>query len=295
MAVVLADSPSQQPRGSVSPGAGLGGAYGFRILGVETPPSELIKAPPHWPSIELRVCVSAEPPEGAEYLDSDSANLRVRSGGSVVIERAAERATFRLAAAPTASALLHPHLAAVAAVGSYWMRRDSFHAGAFVAGGAVWGLLGEKGFGKSSTLAGLAGHGIPIVCDDVLVLEGDTAFAGPRSIDLRADAAAKLGAGEALGVIGERERWRVGLDTIEPELPFRGWVALRWSEEVQVREVRGSERLRELFGSRALQVPPPDPAALIDYAGRPFLELSRPRAWSSMQDVLECLLRAVDS
>ena len=196
-------------------------------------------------------------------------------------------------ARPTASALLHPHLAAVAAVSAHWCGRDSFHAGAFVAGGGVWGLLGEKGSGKSSTLAELARSGVPIMCDDVLVLDRGTAFAGPRSIDLRTDAARQLGTGDPLGVIGDRERWRVALGPIEPELPFRGWVTLRWAEEATVRPVRGAERLRELLGHRALLVAPPDPAAMIDYAAFPLLELSRPRRWSSMEDSLARLLDAV--
>ena len=270
-----------------------GGAYGFRVRGVGFAHSELVEAPPHWPSIELRVRVSAALPSGAESLDRETATLSVASGGCVVIDRARRRATFTVSARPTAAALLHPHLAAVAAVSSYWRGRESFHAGAFVVDQGVWGLLGEKGFGKSSTLAALAGRGVPIVCDDVLVLDAGTAFAGPRSIDLRADAARQLGTGTPLGVIGERERWRMELGKIEPELPFRGWVSLRWSDEPNVRELRGAERLRELLAHRALRVPPPDHAALIDYAGYPFFELSRPRGWVSMQDGLERLLGAV--
>jgi hypothetical protein len=270
-----------------------GGAYGFRIRGVEVPPSHLVKAPAHWPSIELRVRTSVTAAPTAEYLDGDTANLNVRSGGSVFIDRIGQRATFTLSARPPAAALLHPHLAAVAAVNSFWCGRDSFHAGAFVADGGVWGLLGEKGFGKSSTLGALAGLGVSIVCDDVLVLDAGTAFAGPRSIDLRADAAERLGTGQRLGMIGERERWRMELGMIEPELPFRGWVALRWSGELSVRELRGSDRLRQLLRHRALRVPPPDRSALIDYAARPFLEFSRPHGWSSMESGLERLLAAV--
>ena len=260
---------------------------------MQAPASQLVEAPPHWPSIELRVRVSAASPAPAEYLGADMASLNVRPRGCVVIDRLRQNAVFTLPTRPTATALVHPHFAAVAAVSSLWRGRDSFHAGAFVADGRVWGLLGEKGFGKSSTLAALARRGVPVLSDDVLVLDGDTAFAGPRSLDLRADAARRLGTGQPLGVVGERERWRMPLGTIESELPFLGWVRLRWSEVPRVRELRGSERLRELLVSRALHTPPPDMAALIDYAARPFFELSRPRDWSSMEDGLRRLLAAV--
>jgi hypothetical protein len=238
--------------------------------------------------------VTPSPPSPpVEFVDAGSASLQVRAGGSVVMDRAAGRATFMLESQPSVSALLHPHLAGVAAVWSHWLGYDGFHAGGFVAGDGVWGILGEKGSGKSSTLAALARMGIPIVCDDMLVLDGGTAFAGPRSIDLRSDAARELRAGQPLGVIGERERWRVALGSIEPELPFRGWVTLRWASETAVRPLRGSERLRQLVEHRALLVPPRAPSAVVDLAQRPFLEFTRPRRWGSVQDALRVLLDAV--
>jgi hypothetical protein len=211
------------------------------------------------------------------------------------MDRIAGVATFTLDAPPAASALLHPHLAGVAAVWSYWSGQEGFHAGAFVSGGGVWGVLGDKASGKSSALAALASRGVPIVCDDVLVLDRGDALAGPRSIDLRADAAATLRIGARLGVVGERERWRVALQPIEPVLPFRGWVALRWSETPAVHTIEGAERMRRLLANRALLVPPRAPDALFDLAGLPFFELSRPRRWTAVDDALELLLGAISS
>jgi len=270
-----------------------GGAYGLRIRGVDLLPSDLVEAPVHWPSIELRVRVSQAATPDPEYVDTATARLDVRAGGFVVMDRAAGRVTFTLRASATASALVHPHLAVVGAVWSHWLGRDAFHAGAFVAGDGVWGLLGDKGSGKSSALAALSRSGVPIVCDDVLVLEGATAFAGPRSIDLRAETAQVFGLGQHLGVVGNRERWRVPLGPIRPELPFRGWVALRWAEKPGIRSLRGADRLGELLDHRALRVPPRAPAAMLDLAARPFLELSRPRDWDSTNYVLGLLLDAV--
>lgn len=211
------------------------------------------------------------------------------------MDRRAGVATFTLAASPPASALLHPHLAAVAAVWAHWGGQDGFHAGAFLAGDGVWGVLGDKGSGKSSTLAALARRGVPIVCDDVLVLDGPSAFAGPRSIDLRTDAADQLGIGEPLGVVGERERWRVKLEPIQPELPFRGWIALRWSDEPVIRPLEGAGRLRQLLANRALLIPPRAPSAVFDLAGLPFFEFGRPRRWDSIDGALAQLLGAISS
>lgn len=269
------------------------GAYGLRVYGIELPSKQLVDGTDQWPAVRLRVRVVPGPTSPPEYIAAGAACLQVRPCGSVLMDRADARATFTLAAKPTASALLHPHLAGVGAVWSYWLGRESFHAGAFVAGGAVWGVLGDKGSGKSSTLAALARAGVPILCDDVLVLDGVTAFAGPRSVDLRADAARTLGIGEPLGVIGDRERWRVALEPIQPELTFRGWVDLRWSDEPVVRSLQGAERLRRLLEHRALRIPSRDPAALFELAGLPFLELGRPRRWCSITPALELLLEAV--
>ena len=219
--------------------------------------------------------------------------LRLRSGGSVEIDRLARRAVFRLPTRPDDRVLVHPHFAGVAAVAAHWLGRESFHAGAFVAGGGVWGLLGDRGAGKSSMLASLALAGVPVLCDDVLVLDGLTALAGPRSLDLRSDAAAHLGIGEPLGVIGQRERWRVPLQPIAPELPFRGWVVLGWDEQTVVRRARGSERLTSLLPHRAARLYPPQPQELIELSSLPFLQLLRPRRWDSADDALRLLLDAV--
>ena len=272
-----------------------GGAYGLVVQGVPAQPDELVDAPANWSAVELRVRVTPAPSKPAEYVHRRAACLQVRTGGSVLIDRSPGRATFTLPARPSASALLHPHLAAVAAVWAHWSGREGFHAGALLAGGGVWGLLGHKCAGKSSALAGLALAGIPIVCDDVLVLDGDSALAGPRSIDLRADAARRLGIGEQLGVVGDRERWRVPLPAIKPELPFRGWVSLRWSDELAIRPVHGAERVRTLLEHRALRVPPRSPAALFELASLPFLEFSRPRCWTELESASELLLDALSA
>lgn len=269
------------------------GAYGLRVHGAELPADQLAPTRDDWPAVQLRVRVVPAPASPPEYVAEAAACLQVRPRGSVLMDRASGRATFTLPAQPTASALLHPHLAAVGAVWSHWSGRESFHAGAFVAGGAVWGVLGDKGSGKSSMLVALARAEVPIMCDDVLVLDGITAFAGPRSIDLRADAARTLGIGEPLGLIGDRERWRVALEPIQSTLPFGGWVDLRWSDEPAVRSLEGAERLRRLLENRALRIPPRDPAALFELAGLPFLELSRPRRWNAIADAVELLLGAV--
>lgn len=216
--------------------------------------------------------------------------LRPRSGGWITIDRHAGRATFSLRERPSALALVHPHLASVAVVSANWLGRESFHAGGFLLDGQAWGVLGERDAGKSTFLALLALTGIRVLCDDVLIVEKKTAFAGPRSIDLRASAARHLGVGEPLGVLGTRERWRLQLEPVAAEVPLAGWVSLCWDERAEVRRPRGADRLRMLGSHRGSTLYPPRPAGLIDLSGLPFLQLRRPRRWDLAEEAVHRLL-----
>jgi hypothetical protein len=268
------------------------GAYGFELAGIDGAEPFLVRAPPSWPRLEI-VVASDEPGPPLDRYGPDRAELRLAGGGWVGIDREPGRAVYHVDRRLEPEALLHPYLAPVVLIASRWRGRESFHAGAFVAGGGVWALLGDKEAGKSTTLAWLAAHGHAVICDDALILDDRTAFAGPRSIDLRAESARRLGRGEPLGTVGVRERWRVPLGAVEPELPFRGWVSLEWDDEVAVEPLRGAARLPALIPHRGVRIEPPRPAALVEYAALPHLVLRRPRGWDSLGEGAERLLDAL--
>jgi hypothetical protein len=270
------------------------GAYGFRLSGLDGAAPLLVAAPPSWPQLEI-VVAPEQPGPPCDRVGPDRAELQLASGGWVGIDREPGRAVYHLPRRVEPGALVHPYLAPVALIASRWLGRESFHAGAFVAGEGVWALLGDKEAGKSTTLAWLAAHGYAVVCDDALILDHLIAFAGPRSIDLRAESAQRLGVGEPLGTVGVRERWRVPLDSVPPELPFRGWVSLEWADEVAVEPLRGAVRLPALIPHRGVRIEPPRPAALVEYAALPHLTLRRPLGWDSMREGAERLLDAIAS
>jgi hypothetical protein len=170
------------------------------------------------------------------------------------------------------------------------MGRESMHAGAFAAGGQAVGVVGTREAGKSSTLAWLAHAGVDVLCDDMLIVDGDAPLAGPRSIDLRADAAQRLGVGEAIGMTGARERWWLRLGPTGDRPVLRGWVFLAWGERVAVRSLPASERLPRLAGQRGLRLPPARPDALLELTSLPAWELSRPRDWASLPEAADRLL-----
>jgi hypothetical protein len=270
----------------------LSGCYGFALAGVEGAEALLVDAPDSWPELELR----HEPPApGGPELDSvgpDRAELTLH-GGWATIERAPSRVTFRLPAAPPARDLVHPYLAPAAAVAARWAGRESFHAGAVIAAGGAWAILGDKESGKSTTLAHLALRGLGVVADDLLVVDADAALAGPRCIDLRKASAAHLGAGEPLGVVGVRERWRLLLGPVPPRIPLRGWVTLAWDDEVAVEALRGPERMLALLPFRSVQLAPRAPQDLVDFSSLPVLRLRRPRRWDGLDAAADRLLAAL--
>jgi hypothetical protein len=225
-----------------------------------------------------------------EHVDDERAELRLRSGGQIAIDRATRRVLYRVPHAVREDELVHPYLAPAAAVIGRWMGRESVHAGAFAVGGSALGVVGAREAGKSSTLAWLAAQGVDVLCDDMLIVDGDRPFAGPRSIDLRADAAQRLEAGEAIGMTGARERWRLKLGPTAPGPTLTGWVFLAWGDAVRARSLPARERIPRIAAERGLRLPPARPDGLLELASLPAWELSRPREWASLPRAADLLL-----
>ena len=264
------------------------GAYGIRLGGVEEAAHLLVPVAPGAPAFEL----VAEPgPEHApeEHVGEARAELRLRRGGQLVVDREAGTITFRVPRALRADELVHPYLAPAAAVIARWAGRESVHAGAFAGRDGAYGLVAEREGGKSSTLAWLARAGAQVLCDDMLVLDGRTPLPGPRSVDLREDAAARFGAGEEIGLTGARERWRVTLDAAAPPPPLAGWVFLTWGEPFGLRKLGAAERLGRLAAERALRLPPVREEAFLELVELPAWELRRPLGWETLPATAERL------
>jgi len=265
------------------------GAYGLELLGVEEAAPLLVPCLPHWSPVRLETVTGHGGPE-VESIDDDVAWLPLRTGGGLVVERAKGLASFTTPEPLSDAELVHPYLAPVVAVTARWLGRNAFHAGAFEHGGGAWVVFGDQGDGKSSLLAALALAGNSVVADDVVVVLGDRVCAGPRSVDLREDAAHALGGGEHIGLLGFRERWRVPLGPIESELPLSGWIALEWSPKLETARLPAPVLLQHLLGFHMLEVEPRSRAHLVDMLRFPAFVLRRPRELSLMGDAVECLL-----
>ncbi len=265
------------------------GAYGIRLSGLDGAAELLVDvdagAPAYAVASEVGTAAPAE-----ERVDDEGARLRLRSGGEILIDRAGGTILYRVPHPVRVDELVHPYLAPAAAVIARWLGRESMHAGAFTAGGSALGVVGTREAGKSSTLAWLAQSGVDVLCDDMLIVDGARPLAGPRSIDLRADAAERLGVGEAIGMTGARERWRLRLAPTTGDAVLKGWVFLAWGDRVEARRLPGPERLGRLAAERGLRLPPARPEALLELTSLPAWELSRPRGWESLPQAADLLL-----
>jgi hypothetical protein len=260
----------------------------LRLSGVDGIDELLVEAPAGWQSLRLDLRVG--PVEGDEgWVRPPQAEFVTLSGGRVHLDLAREQATVTAPTPVQPEEVVHPYLSSIGAMTAYLRGEESFHAGAVVLDGRAWAVVGDREAGKSSTLAAFAARGIPIVCDDMLVLREGRAVAGPRSIDLRRDAAETLGLGAAIGVVGTRERWRLRVAPVAAEHELGGWIFLEWSGELSIEHVPASERLTRLRRARGALLPPSDPAALVELASLPAVSLRRPRGLELLSAALDAL------
>lgn len=266
------------------------GAYGLRLEGIAGAEVLLVDAAPEWPRMRLswRLGEDASPRHG---IGRAAASLRLRTGGRLELDRVAESAEFVVPSPLSAQELVHPYLVPVAAVMALWHRRESLHAGGFVGADGVWGVVGDRESGKSTTLARLALDGVAVVSDDLLILQRRSVFAGPRAVDLREEPAARLGVGGSIGVAGARERWRLELGPAPGDLEIRGWVHLAWGERVEAVRLEGGDRVARLLAQRPGGLPSLAPEVLLELAALPSWEVRRPRAWETLGETADCLRR----
>lgn len=223
---------------------------------------------------------AARPAASAREIGPEVAVLPLLGGGAVELIRNERRAVYRMPSPPTVDELVHPHLAPVATFFASWLGREAIHAGAYAAGGPVIALTAEREGGKSTTLAALADRGATIAADDVCVIAGGMALAGPRCIDLR-----DPGATTATG----RARRRLTLPPVAPEMPYGGLVSLVWGERLELRALSGSERVA-LIAARRNDPLGDRPRSPLDLAAMPGWELRRPRRLDLLPAVCERLL-----
>jgi hypothetical protein len=242
----------------------------------------LVDAGPDWIDWTIERETGECRPDGV--INESRASLPLGAAGCMEVDRSTTVARLISSPAPSDEAIVHPYLAAMAAIVTRWHRLHAFHCGGLRVHGVAWGVLGGSAAGKSTLLGALASQGIGVISDDLLVIREGMALAGPRCVDLRGDMACALGLGEPIGIVGARERWRVRLEPVPAETPLRGWIVLAWGAEVAVRQVPAAARLPTLLEHATIVPMPVEPAALIDLAAHPMITFERPCAVATLLD-----------
>jgi hypothetical protein len=229
-------------------------------------------------------------PAGEAWLGDSEGLLDLDGLRRVELRRTSGRATFH-GEPLAADDLLHPYLGPVGIAFGRWLGRETFHAGAFLSAGGAWAVVGPREAGKSSLLAALARRGVPVFCDDLVVIDGLDAFAGPRMLDLREWPPSHLADERDVEPARRGTRWRVRLGAIAPVAPFRGWIFLRWGDAVRLERIPATVTLARVARWRGRPELPSDPAHMLELAALPAWELYRPKGWHDLDDTIEALTR----
>lgn len=264
---------------------GLPVAYGLSFSGplvTERFRALLLSDPGPWPSVRLDFD-TVRLPHANEVLGEDSATLRCLFGGHLVAEREAMLATFRgTDEGPDPHVLAHPGLAGVAVIFARWLGRSAFHGGAVLSDLGAWGIVGDKGMGKTTTLAALALTGRHVLADDLVVLDDRMVLTGPRTLDLRPAAAERLEGDFTVVTVRGGERRRLVLGPAAVAAPLRGWICLGVGPSVALERIPPSQRLAALAEHLAVRVVPRDPVAFLELASLPAYRLTRPLSWDAL-------------
>jgi hypothetical protein len=274
------------------------GAWGWQWHGFDDMGTVLNAAPATWPDVAVRVsCGSAglDGPTSPPYREATRATFTLRGGGTIDIHADPRRVHLRLPRPVPPECVAQPHLASAAATFGTWAGFGVLHGGAFVYEGRAWALLGDKGRGKSTTLAELAIAGCAVLADDLVIWREGHLLAGPRGVDLRARAASVLGVARPLGIVGSRERWRLDLPDVPSAVTFAGLIRLEWGPEPKLRPLKLDERLSLVLASAPIPVARQATVATLDLAAGSGVAWTRPKDWSCLRDSVRMLLDGLPS
>ena len=231
------------------------GMYGVAIGGVPT--DRLGTVAEDWPTWTVEVEEGPAHNGEATFFGSDRSLVCMADGSVLHLELNDGGGTARLVTPLdlNPAELAHPHLAPVGSVSAFWRGWIAMHAGAFVIDGKAWLIPATKESGKTSTLAQAFRLGIPIVSDDICVIDANLdVYAGPRFVDLRADVAQSLGWGEPIGHLGLRERWRMPVTDCDPSYPLGGFLFPEFGQQLS-RRPGASEVISRILAHSLVRFP----------------------------------------
>jgi hypothetical protein len=270
------------------------GAYGFRLVLPlsDGPLPDLGEVPEGAPEVQVTWSDAMALADRRE-VGPDRVVLAYNRLGSMVVTREPARVWFGVTQPVTVAAIVHPISTLPLSIFSRWAGRMTLHGGGFVHDGGAWAVCGEQTAGKSSALALLGARGVPILSDDLVVIDGPDVLAGPRCVDLRPDVAERFPGTEPLGRVGARDRFRMTTAPAPARVPLRGIFVLEWGETVEVAPLPVPERLKLLHEQQYSTVfHEPDGRGIMALLDLPMWRFRRPRDWEQAEHSTDVLLDA---
>jgi hypothetical protein len=265
------------------------GAYGLRFTGHDLSAAVISGAPADWPVVHLAVEPERDPQPEALHTD-DACTIHLRDELRTLVATREPGAATLLGPPLSPDDLAHPYLGPIATVFARWHGREAFHGAGVMVDGQAIGILGAREAGKSTLVAALAGAGLPIVADDMLVIDEQGVCRGPRTIDLRRPLPAEfIGEAELRSVRGS-QRQRLALPDQPPVVPFAGWVLLSPGDQLQIDAVDAPTRLTILARWRAWRERPSDPRLMFELGTLPCWRLHAPQRWDALPATIDAVV-----
>ncbi len=191
-------------------------------------------------------------PPGSALLIDDTFLLRTRSGYGYFYRKGEGVTVERdVGADPTEESLwLNGSVyAAIAAINGFL----PFHASAVVWQGRVYAFSGPSGAGKSTLVAALGQHGLPLFCDDTLVLDvsdpGNVlCLPGHKRLKLTAEALTLTGAAghEKVAPMVDKFYAEPAAGILSAVLPLANLTFLEQGDATELSQISGAQRLVRL-------------------------------------------------
>ena len=169
-------------------------AYGTRISGPLPAGLLALHGVDHWPSLD----VVLEPDPEPLPAEHSFATLV----GSVCLSKDLDRVRLPVAGSCDLDLAVHPLLSTAAWMRARLLGLEVLHAGAVLTERGAWLVLADKEGGKSTLLARLNAAGLPVVADDMAIIDAGRVYSGPRCLDLRPDMGRALGMGRSVRSAG---------------------------------------------------------------------------------------------
>ena len=282
-----------------SNGSGASGAYGFRLVLRDAPDGlpDLVAHSEADPEVVVSLHLAAAI-ETAQRVDDDHVALLTERGTGILVDREPPAVQIVAPVDVSPEALVHPVLTIPLSILCRWRGDVTLHGGAFFHAGAAWGVLGTRTVGKSTMLGALGSRGVPILADDLIVIDDGWIRAGPRCVDLRPDVAAHLPAARDLGVVGTRPRFRLSTPAAPARSRLGGLFVLEWHDEPvpEVVPMSTSERLQLIYRQESIALLgfAPGPK-VVDLLELPMWRFRRRRDWAATPVAVEQLLAAAEA